>query len=82
MLRCGGPLLGWESPSRLSKYFDGVTAGIYMALFLEDHDPIFVVDVVNLDDAKPGSLYTFSADDARSGWFHADANVTPPAWES
>jgi hydrogenase maturation protease len=46
---------------------DGGTAGIYMAPFLEDHDPIFVVDVVNLDDAKPGSLYTFSAEDARNG---------------
>ncbi len=47
--------------------FDGGTAGIYMAPFLEDHDPIFVVDVVNLDDAVPGSLYTFSADDVRNG---------------
>jgi hydrogenase maturation protease len=46
---------------------DGGTAGIYMAPFLEDHDPIFVVDVVNLDDAVPGSLYTFSVEDARSG---------------
>ncbi len=46
---------------------DGGTAGIYMAPFLEDHDPIFVVDVVKLDDAKPGSLYTFTAEDARNG---------------
>ena len=46
---------------------DGGTAGIYMAPFLEEHDPVFVVDVVNLDDARPGSLYTFSADDARNG---------------
>jgi len=46
---------------------DGGTAGIYMAPFLEDHDPIFVVDVVDLEDAKPGSLYTFTAEDARSG---------------
>ena len=46
---------------------DGGTAGIYMAPFLEDHDPIFVVDVVNLDGAKPGSLYTFTAEDARNG---------------
>jgi len=46
---------------------DGGTAGIYMAPFLEDHDPIFVVDVVNLDDSVPGSLYTFSAEDARNG---------------
>ena len=46
---------------------DGGTSGIYMAPFLEEHDPIFVVDVVNLDDARPGRLYTFSADDARNG---------------
>ncbi|MEN8200827.1 MAG: HyaD/HybD family hydrogenase maturation endopeptidase [Thermodesulfobacteriota bacterium] len=46
---------------------DGGTAGIYMAPFLEEHDPIFVVDVVNLEDAVPGSLYTFSAEDARNG---------------
>jgi hydrogenase maturation protease len=47
--------------------FDGGTAGIYMAPFLEEHDPIFVVDVVNLGDAKPGNLYTFTAEDARNG---------------
>lgn len=47
---------------------DGGTAGIYMAPFLEEHDPIFVVDVVNLDDAVPGSLYTFSAEDAKNGF--------------
>ncbi len=46
---------------------DGGTAGIYMAPFLEDHDPIFVVDVVNLKDATPGSLYTFSAEDTKDG---------------
>jgi hydrogenase maturation protease len=44
---------------------DGGTAGIYMAPFLEAHDPIFVVDVVNLKDANPGSLFTFSAEDTR-----------------
>jgi len=46
---------------------DGGTAGIYMAPFLEDHDPVFVVDVVNLKDTVPGSLYSFSAEDARDG---------------
>ena len=46
---------------------DGGTAGIYMAPFLEEHDPIFVVDVVNLKDAEPGSLCTFTAEDARNG---------------
>ncbi len=47
--------------------FDGGTAGIYMAPFLEEHDPIFIVDVVNLEDAEPGSLCTFTAEDARNG---------------
>ncbi len=46
---------------------DGGTSGIYMAPFLEDHDPIFVVDVVNFDDATPGSLCTFSVEDIRNG---------------
>ncbi len=46
---------------------DGGTAGIYMAPFLEDHDPIFVVDVVNLDDALPGDIYTFSVQDVKNG---------------
>lgn len=46
---------------------DGGTAGIYMAPFLEEHDPIFVIDVVNLQDAAPGSMFTFSAADAKEG---------------
>ncbi len=47
---------------------DGGTAGIYMAPFLEEHDPIFVVDVLKLDGgANPGELYTFTAEDARNG---------------
>ncbi len=46
---------------------DGGTAGIYMAPFMEDHDPILIVDVVNLQDAAPGSLYTFTAQDAKNG---------------
>ncbi len=46
---------------------DGGTAGIYMAPFLETHDPVFVVDVVNLQNAAPGSLYTFTAKEARNG---------------
>ena len=45
---------------------DGGTAGIYMAPFLEDHDPIFIVDVVNLNDASPGEIYTFSAEDVKN----------------
>lgn len=46
---------------------DGGTAGIYMTPFLEAHDPILIVDVVNLRDAAPGSLFTFTAEDAQDG---------------
>lgn len=46
---------------------DGGTAGIYMAPFLESHDPVFVIDVINLKGAAPGSLYTFTANEARNG---------------
>lgn len=46
---------------------DGGTAGIYMAPFLESHDPVFVIDVINLKGAAPGSLYTFTATEARNG---------------
>lgn len=46
---------------------DGGTAGIYMAPFLETHDPIFVVDVVNLKDTAAGSLYSFTAEEAKNG---------------
>ncbi len=46
---------------------DGGTAGIYMAPFLETHDPVFVVDVVNLKDTAAGSLCTFTAEEAKNG---------------
>lgn len=46
---------------------DGGTAGIFMAPFLEEHDPIFVVDVVNLKDAEPGKMFTFTAEDTKDG---------------
>lgn len=46
---------------------DGGTAGIYMAPFLEDHDPILIVDVVNLNDAPPGGIYTFTVEDVKNG---------------
>ena len=46
---------------------DGGTAGIYMAPFLEEHDPIFIVDVLSPGNAAPGTLYTFSARDVEKG---------------
>ena len=50
---------------------DGGTAGIYMAPFLESHDPVFVIDVINLKGAAPGSLYTFTATEAKNGSIQA-----------
>ncbi len=45
---------------------DGGTAGIYMSPFLEECDPIFVIDVVDID-AEPGSMHYYSSDDVKAG---------------
>ncbi len=45
---------------------DAGTAGIYMAPFLEECDPILVIDVVALD-ADPGSVHRFNHKDVRAG---------------
>lgn len=45
---------------------DGGTAGIYMSPFLEACDPIFVIDVVDID-AEPGSLHYYSNEDVKAG---------------
>lgn len=44
------------------------TAGIYMAQFLEECDPIFVVDVVDIE-GEPGSFHFFTLDDVKAGNF-------------
>ena len=44
------------------------TAGIYMAPFLEECDPIFVVDVVDIE-GEPGSFHFFTLDDVKAGNF-------------
>ncbi len=44
------------------------TAGIYMAPFLEECDPVFVIDVVNIE-GEPGSFHFFTLDDVRAGNF-------------
>jgi hydrogenase maturation protease len=44
------------------------TAGIYMAPFLEECDPILVVDVVDTP-GEPGSFHFFTLDDVRAGNF-------------
>lgn len=45
---------------------DAGTAGIYMSPFLEECDPVFVIDVVDID-AEPGSMHTFNLEDVRAG---------------
>ncbi len=44
------------------------TAGIYMAPFLEECDPIFVIDVVDIE-GEPGSFHFFTLDDVKAGNF-------------
>lgn len=45
---------------------DGGTAGIYMSPFLEECDPVFVIDVVDID-AEPGSMHYYSNEDVKAG---------------
>ncbi|MCK5517240.1 MAG: HyaD/HybD family hydrogenase maturation endopeptidase [Desulfobulbaceae bacterium] len=44
------------------------TAGIYMAPFLEECDPVFVIDVVDIQ-GEPGSFHFFTLDDVQAGNF-------------
>lgn len=44
------------------------TAGIYMAPFLEECDPVFVVDVVDIK-GEPGSFHFFTLEDVKAGNF-------------
>ncbi len=44
------------------------TAGIYMAPFLEECDPIFVIDVVDIEGA-PGSFHFYTLSDVKAGNF-------------
>lgn len=45
---------------------DAGTAGIYMAPFLEECDPILVIDVIDMD-AEPGSVHCFNSKDIGAG---------------
>ena len=45
---------------------DGGTAGIYMSPFLEECDPVIVIDVVDID-AEPGSMHYYSNEDVKAG---------------
>jgi hydrogenase maturation protease len=44
------------------------TAGIYMAPFLEECDPIFVIDVVDIE-GEPGSFHFYTLSDVKAGNF-------------
>jgi len=44
------------------------TAGIYMAPFLEECDPIFVIDVVD-KEGEPGSFHFYNLEDVKAGNF-------------
>ena len=44
------------------------TAGLYMAPFLEECDPVLVIDVVDMA-GEPGSFHFFSLDDVKAGNF-------------
>lgn len=44
------------------------TAGIYMAPFLEECDPVFVIDVVDTQ-GEPGSFHFYTLDDVKAGNF-------------
>ncbi|MGD9948574.1 MAG: HyaD/HybD family hydrogenase maturation endopeptidase [Desulfobulbus sp.] len=45
---------------------DGGTGGILLAPFIEQYDLLYVIDVVDIEDA-PGSVHCFSDADVRSG---------------
>lgn len=45
---------------------DAGTAGIYMSPFLEECDPVIVIDVVDID-AEPGSMHYYDVKDIKLG---------------
>jgi len=47
---------------------DAGTAAIYMSPFLEECDPVLVIDVVDIQ-AEPGSFHFFTLDDVKAGTF-------------
>jgi len=47
---------------------DGGTAGLYMSPFLEECDPVLVIDVVDIE-AEPGSIHYYSNEDVKAGKF-------------
>jgi len=45
---------------------DAGTAGIYLSPLLEECDPVFVIDVVDID-AEPGSMHYYNTEDVKLG---------------
>lgn len=45
---------------------DAGTAGIYLSPFLEECDPVIVIDVVDIE-AEPGSMHYYSSEDVKLG---------------
>jgi hydrogenase maturation protease len=45
---------------------DAGTAGIYLSPFLEECDPVFVIDVVDIA-AEPGSIHFYGTEDVKLG---------------
>lgn len=46
---------------------DGGTAGIMLAPFIEDHDVLYVIDIVSESEGEPGSIHCYTTEDVRSG---------------
>lgn len=57
----------YDFPDRV-EIQDVGTAGLYMAPFLEECDPVMVIDVVDMA-GEPGSFHFFSLADVKSGNF-------------
>lgn len=55
----------YQIPDNIS-VFDGGTAGILLAPFIEECDKLYVLDVIDLED-DPGSVHLFTDEDVRAG---------------
>ena len=55
----------YEIPENI-RVFDGGTAGILLAPFIEQCDRLFVLDVIAIED-EPGSVHLFTEEDVRAG---------------
>jgi hydrogenase maturation protease len=55
----------YEIPENI-RVFDGGTAGILLAPFIEQCDRLYVLDVIDLED-DPGSVHLFTEEDVRAG---------------